>query len=269
MAQELHDRHALITGAGAGIGAAIALQLAQAGCRLTLCGRTQGTLQAQAEALREQVPDVAVLIARMDVTDEQSVQAAVQQAQTRFGPVNILINNAGQASSQPFAKTDAGLWQQMLNVNLTGTYHCIQAVLPGMLEAASVKGTGTPGRIINIASTAGLKGYAYVSAYVAAKHGVVGLTKALALELARKGVTVNAICPGYTETDIVREAVQNIVIKTGKSEAEARQALAAGNPQQRLVQPQEVAQSVLWLCAAGSDAINGQAIAIDGGELAG
>ena len=174
------------------------------------------------------------------------------------------MNAATIASSQPFAKTDATLWQQMLNVNLTGTYHCIQSVLPGMLEAAQA---GTSGRIVNIASTAGLKGYAYVSAYVAAKHGVVGLTKALALELARKGVTVNAICPGYTETDIVRDAVQNIVSKTGKSEAEARQALAAGNPQQRLVQPQEVAQGVLWLCAAGSDAINGQAIAIDGGEL--
>ena len=178
MAKELHDRHALITGAGAGIGAATALQLAQAGCRLTLCGRSQGTLQAQAEALRVQVPDVAVLIAPMDVADEQAVQAAVQQAQARFGPVNILVNNAGQASSQPFAKTDAALWQQMLNVNLTGTYHCIQAVLPGMLDAAKA---GTPGRIVNIASTAGLKGYAYVSAYVAAKHGVVGLTKALAL----------------------------------------------------------------------------------------
>jgi NAD(P)-dependent dehydrogenase (short-subunit alcohol dehydrogenase family) len=266
MAQELQGRHALITGAGAGIGAAIALQLAQAGCRLTLCGRSQDKLQVQAEELRAQVPDVAVLIAPMNVADEHAVQAAVQQAQARFGPVNILVNNAGQASSQPFAKTDAALWQQMLNVNLTGTYHCIQAVLPGMLDAT--KG-GTPGRIVNIASTAGLKGYAYVSAYVAAKHGVVGLTKALALELARKGVTVNAICPGYTETDIVREAVQNIVGKTGKSEAEARQALAASNPQQRLVQPQEVAQSVLWLCAPGSDAINGQAIAIDGGELAG
>jgi len=262
----LSNRHALITGAGTGIGAAIALRLAQAGCRLTLCGRSHATLQAHAEVLRAQVPDVAVLIAPMDVADEHAVQAAVQQAQARFGPVNILVNNAGQASSQPFAKTDAVLWQQMIEVNLTGTYHCIQAVLPGMLDAA--KG-GTPGRIVNIASTAGLKGYAYVSAYVAAKHGVVGLTKALALELARKGVTVNAICPGYTETDIVCEAVQNIVGKTGKSEAEARQALAASNPQQRLVQPQEVAQSVLWLCAAGSDAINGQAIAIDGGELAG
>ena len=268
MAHELQGRHALITGAGAGIGAAIALALAQAGCRLTLCGRSHDKLQAQAEALRAQVPEVAVLIAPMDVGDEHSVQAAVAQAQARFGPVHILVNNAGQALSQPFAKTDATLWQQMLNVNLTGTYHCIQAVLPGMLEAASAQG-GTPGRIVNIASTAGLKGYAYVSAYVATKHGVVGLTKALALELARKGVTVNAICPGYTETDIVREAVSNIVAKTGKSEAEARQALAASNPQQRLVQPQEVAQSVLWLCAPGSDAINGQALAIDGGELAG
>ena len=265
----MQDRHALITGAGTGIGAAIALQLAQAGCRLTLCGRSQDKLQTHAEALRAQVPGVAVLIAPMDVCDEQAVHAAVQQAQARWGPVHILVNNAGQASSQPCAKTDATLWHQMLNVNLTGTYHCIQAVLPGMLEAASAPGGGTPGRIVNIASTAGLKGYAYVSAYVAAKHGVIGLTKALALELARKGVTVNAICPGYTETDIVREAVHNIVAKTGKSETEARQALAASNPQQRLVQPHEVAQSVLWLCAAGSDAINGQALAIDGGELAG
>ena len=266
MAHELQGRHAIITGAGAGIGAAIALALGKAGCRLTLCGRSHDTLQAQAQALRLQVSDVAVLIAAMDVADEHAVQAAVQQAQARFGPVNILVNNAGQASSQPFAKTDAATWQHILNVNLTGTYHCIQAALPGMLEAAQ---SGTPGRIVNIASTAGLKGYAYVSAYVAAKHGVVGLTKALALELARKGVTVNAICPGYTETDIVREAVQNIVAKTGKSEAQARQALTASNPQQRLVQPHEVAQSVLWLCAVGSDAINGQAIAIDGGELAG
>ena len=261
------SRHALITGAGSGIGAAIALVLAQAGCRLTLCGRSQEKLQAQAENLRTHVSDVAVLIAPMDVADATSVEVAVQQAQARFGPVHILVNNAGQASSQPFAKTDAALWQHMLNVNLTGTYHCIQAVLPGMLEAASAEGGGTPGRIVNIASTAGLKGYAYVSAYVAAKHGVVGLTKALALELARKGVTVNAICPGYTETEIVRDAVHNIMQKTGKTEAEARKALATSNPQQRLVQPHEVAHSVLWLCADGSAAVNGQAIAIDGGEL--
>lgn len=261
----LNDRHALITGAGSGIGAAIALALAQAGCRLSLAGRSLDKLQAQAERLREQVPDLAVVLAPMDVADPHAVQAAVQQAQARLGPVHILVNNAGQALSQPFGKTDAALWQQMLDVNLSGTFHVTQAVLPGMLEAAE---SGTPGRIVNIASTAGLMGYAYVSAYVAAKHGMVGLTKALALELARKNITVNALCPGYTETEIVHEAVRNIVAKTGQSEAQARTVLAQSNPQQRLVQPGEVAQSVLWLCAEGSGAINGQAIAIDGGEQA-
>jgi NAD(P)-dependent dehydrogenase (short-subunit alcohol dehydrogenase family) len=264
-ALDFNGRHALVTGAGSGIGAAIALALAQAGCRLTLAGRSLDKLQTQAEQLRAQVPDLAVVLTPMDVADQHAVQAAVLQAQTRLGPVNILVNNAGQAQSQPFGKTDAVLWQQMLDVNLSGTFHVTQAVLPAMLEACE---TGTPGRIINIASTAGLMGYAYVSAYVAAKHGVVGLTKALALELARKNITVNALCPGYTETEIVQSAVRNIVAKTGQSEAQARSALAASNPQQRLVQATEVAQSVLWLCAAGSNAINGQAIAIDGGEHA-
>ena len=265
----MQDRHALVTGAGSGIGAAVALALAQQGCRLTLAGRSHDKLQKQAEALRTQVPDLAVVLAPMDITDPLAVQAAVQQAQSQLGPVNILVNNAGQARSQPFVRTDAALWQQMLDVNLSGTFHVTQAVLPGMLDAASENGGGTPGRIINIASTAGLMGYAYVSAYVAAKHGVVGLTKALALELARKNITVNALCPGYTDTDIVQEAVRNIVAKTGQSEDQARQALAARNPQQRLVQPLEVAHSVVWLCAPGSEAINGQAIAIDGGEQAG
>ena len=262
----LTDRHALITGAGSGIGAAVALALAQQGCRLSLAGRSHDKLQQQAERLRAQVPHLAVVLAPMDVSDPHSVQAAVQQAQAQLGPIHILVNNAGQASSQPFARTDAALWQQMLNVNLSGTFHVTQAVLPAMLDAAA---SGTPGRIVNVASTAGLMGYAYVSAYVAAKHGVVGLTRALALELARKNITVNALCPGYTETDIVQDAVRNIVAKTGQSETQARQALATRNPQQRLVQPEEVAQSVVWLCAAGSSAINGQAIAIDGGEQAG
>ena len=262
----LQGRHALVTGAGSGIGAAIARTLLQAGCRVTLSGRNADTLHAQAEQLRLQQPDAALLICPMDVSDEASVQAGVQQAQAQFGPVHILVNNAGQASSQPFARTSAKLWQHMLAVNLTGTFHGIQAVLPGMLEAAQA---GVPGRIVNIASTAGLQGYAYVSAYVAAKHGVVGLTRSLALELARKGVTVNAVCPGYTETDIVQEAVANIVAKTGQTPEQARAALSASNPQQRMVQPEEVAQTVLWLCGPGSDAINGQAIAVDGGELAG
>ena len=265
----LTDRHALITGAGSGIGAAVALALARQGCRLTLAGRSRDKLQQQAEALRTQVPNLAVVLAPMDITDPHSVQAAVQQAQAQLGPVNILVNNAGQAQSQPFVRTDAALWQQMLDVNLSGTFHVTQAVLPGMLDAASENGGGTPGRIVNIASTAGLMGYAYVSAYVAAKHGVVGLTKALALEMARKNVTVNALCPGYTETEIVQDAVRNIVAKTGQSEDQARAALAARNPQQFLVQPRQVAHSVLWLCTPGSDALNGQSIAIDGGENAG
>ena len=261
----LHNRHALITGAVSGIGAAIALALAQAGCRLTLAGRSQDRLQQQAQVLRDQVEGLAVVIAPMDVTDPHAVHAAVQQAEASLGPVNILVNNAGQAHSAPFSKTDAALWQSLLEVNLSGTFHVTQAVLPAMLAAAQ---SGTPGRIVNIASTAGLKGYAYVAAYVASKHGVVGLTKALAIELARKGITVNAVCPGYTETDIVQDAVRNIVAKTGQTETQARQTLAAGNPQKRLVQPHEVAQAVMCLCVPGSDALNGQALAVDGGELA-
>jgi NAD(P)-dependent dehydrogenase (short-subunit alcohol dehydrogenase family) len=190
----------------------------------------------------------------------------MQAAEAALGPIHILVNNAGQAISQPFEKTDLALWQSMLNINLTGTYTCTHAALPSMLKAAA---SGTPGRIIHIASTAGLKGYAYVSAYTAAKHGVIGLTKALAIELARKNITVNALCPGYTETDIVQAAIDTIVTKTGKTAQQARDTLAAGNPQQRLVQPEEIAQAVMWLCSEGSGAINGQAIAIDGGELAG
>jgi NAD(P)-dependent dehydrogenase (short-subunit alcohol dehydrogenase family) len=177
--------------------------------------------------------------------------------------VTVLVNNAGQALSQPFAKTDLQLWQHMLNVNLTGTYLCIQAALPDLL-AESAKGHAA--RIVNIASTAGLKGFAYVSAYAAAKHGVIGLTRSLALELARKGVTVNAVCPGFTETDIVRESLANIVAKTGQTEAQARDALVAHNPQKKMIQPDEVAQAVMWLCSEAAASVNGQSIAVDGGE---
>lgn len=257
----LNNRHVVITGAGRGIGAAIAHTLAQAGAQLTLLGRNVETLQAVAQAA-----GTLTHVQAVDVSIESEVQHAIAQAVQHFGPVHVLVNNAGQASSQPFDKTDLALWQHMLNVNLTGTYLCTQAVLSSMKEAAA---QGTPGRIINIASTAGLKGYAYVSAYTAAKHGVVGLTRALALELASKNITVNALCPGYTETDIVKDALTFIVQKTGKTESEARARITARNPQQRMVQPEEVAQSVLWLCSAGSSAVNGQAIAIDGGELAG
>ncbi|MBC7941561.1 MAG: SDR family oxidoreductase, partial [Chitinophagaceae bacterium] len=195
-----------------------------------------------------------------DVADQTAVAQALAQARAALGPLQILINNAGQAESAPFAKTSLDLWQRMLAVNLTGTFVCSQAVLPDLLA-------GGWGRIVNIASTAGQKGYAYVSAYVAAKHGVVGLTRSLALELATKGVTVNAVCPGYTDTDIVRDSVANVVAKTERSEAEALATFAAGNPQRRLVQPAEVADAVRWLCGSAAAAITGQSISVSGGEV--
>jgi len=259
----LLQRHAVVTGASRGIGAAIARGLAHAGAHLTLIGRSRDSLENIAAELRALT---RVQTEAVDITDNAAVHTAMQAAEQALGPIHILVNNAGQASSQPFDKTDLAMWQSMITTNLTGTYSCTHAALPSMLKAAS---SGTPGRIIHVASTAGLKGYAYVSAYTAAKHGVIGLTRSLALELARKNITVNAICPGYTETDIVQSAIENIVAKTGKTPTQAREALADRNPQKQLVQPEEIAQAVLWLCGPGSAAINGQAIAIDGGELAG
>jgi NAD(P)-dependent dehydrogenase (short-subunit alcohol dehydrogenase family) len=195
-----------------------------------------------------------------DVTDPESVRKAFESARERFGEIAILVNNAGQAASAPFLKTDPALWRRMMAVNLDGTFHCTQAVLAGMLAAGW-------GRIVNIASTAGLTGYGYVTAYCAAKHGVVGLTRALAVEVATKGITVNAVCPGFTDTDIVKEAVANIVAKTGRTAEQAQAELASRNPQKRLVRPEEVANAVAWLCLPGSEAITGQAIAVAGGEL--
>jgi NAD(P)-dependent dehydrogenase (short-subunit alcohol dehydrogenase family) len=195
-----------------------------------------------------------------DVSDPESVKKAFDSARTRFGEIAILVNNAGQAASAPFLKTDSDLWRRMMAINLDGTFHCTQAALPGMLA-------GGWGRIVNIASTAGLIGYGYVTAYCAAKHGVVGLTRALALEVATKGVTVNAVCPGYTDTDIVKETVANIAAKTGRTAEQAQAELTSRNPQKRLVRPEEVANAVAWLCLPGSEAITGQAIAVAGGEV--
>jgi NAD(P)-dependent dehydrogenase (short-subunit alcohol dehydrogenase family) len=255
----LAGKHALVTGGARGIGAACARALLLRGARVTLAGRDAQALAAAVDAMRALAGDhVAMTV--IDVTDEASVAAGFAEAVRRFGRIDILVNNAGQAEPAPFGKTDAALWRRMLDVNLTGTFHCTQAALPGMLDARW-------GRIVNVASTAGLTGYRYVSAYVAAKHGVIGLTRALALEVATKGVTVNAVCPGYTDTDLVRAAVANIVAKTGRGEDEARAELAAANPQQRLVQSEEVASSVAWLCLPESAAMNGQSIAVAGGEV--
>jgi NAD(P)-dependent dehydrogenase (short-subunit alcohol dehydrogenase family) len=257
IAMTLEGKHALVTGGARGIGAACARALLLRGARVTLAGRDAKALAHAMEEMSS-LGDVDMQI--IDVTDEDSVRAGFTAAVARFGRIDILVNNAGQAVPAPFGKTDAALWRRMLDVNLTGTFHCTQAALPGMLDAKW-------GRIVNVASTAGLVGYRYVSAYVAAKHGVIGLTRALALEVATKGVTVNAVCPGYTETDIVREAVANIVAKTGRSEDEARAELAAGNPQKRLVQSDEVANAVAWLCLPESAAMNGQSVAVAGGEV--
>ena len=252
----LSGQHAVVTGGGRGIGAAIAAALAGEGATVSVLGRDGARLAAQVESLgAARAQAVAV-----DVTDEASMKAAFAAVRGRFGRVDILVNNAGQADSAPLARTDLALWERMLAVNLTGTFLCTREALPEMTARGA-------GRIVNVASTAGLVGYAYVSAYCAAKHGVVGLTRAAALECAKSGVTVNAVCPGYTETDMVGDAVANIVAKTGKSEEAARAALVARNPQGRMVQPAEVAAAVLWLCLPGSSSVTGQAIAVAGGEV--
>ncbi len=253
----LADKHAVVTGGGRGIGAAIAAALAAEGATVSVLGRDAARLAAQAEVLGGAGRAQAV---PADVTDEASVKSAFAAVRARCGRIDILVNNAGQAETAPLAKTALALWQRMLAVNLTGTFLCTREALPEMLARGA-------GRIVNVASTAGLVGYAYVSAYCAAKHGVLGLTRAAALECAKSGVTVNAVCPGYTETDIVSTAVANIVAKTGKTESEARAALVARNPQGRMVQPAEVASAVLWLCLPASAAITGQAIAVAGGEV--
>lgn len=255
MSGALNGRHAVVTGAGSGIGQATAEHLAEAGCRVTLIGRHEGRLAETADRIGD-----AAFNAPADVTDADALTAAIEAGRDRFGPVDILINNAGAASSAPFLKTDADDLRAMLALNLEAPAEAARLVLPGML-------TRRWGRIVNVASTAGLKGYPYVSAYVAAKHGLVGLTRALALEVATKGVTVNAVCPGFTDTDLVARSVEAIVGKTGRSEDEAREALAASNPQGRLITPEEVAAMIVWLCEDAASGVNGAALPVAGGEL--
>ena len=248
---DLAGRHAVITGGGSGIGAAIAKAMSEAGCRVTLMGRN-------ADKLKDKAAELGTDFQAADVTDRDAVAKAFAAAAKQNGTVSILVNNAGAAEAAPFGKMDDALWDSLIAVNLTGAYNCTKAAIEAMAEAGS-------GRVVNIASTAALKGYAYVSAYCAAKHGVVGLTRALALEYAKKDVTVNAVCPGYTNTDIVEQSIDKIVAATGRSRDEALAEMVKGNPQERLIEPEEVAATVLWICR--QEVITGQSIAVAGGEV--
>ena len=250
----LKGRHAVVTGGGRGIGRAIAAALVRSGATVTVIGRGREALdQAVAEG------DAHGALAA-DVTDHDSVNAAVQEAVARFGAVDLLIANAGAAASAPFMKSGPEVFRQMLDVNLMGVANAAQAVLGPMSERGF-------GRIVAVASTAGLKGYPYVSAYCAAKHAVIGLVRALALETAKTGVTVNAVCPGFTDTDLVAGSLERIMAKTGRSREEALNEFVKHNPQGRLIDPAEVAEAVLWLCGEGARSVTGQAIVVAGGEL--
>lgn len=250
---DLTGHHAVITGGGTGIGAAIASTLHAAGARVTLMGRRLEPLQQIAAAL----PGSTAIC--VDVTDQASVEAAMAQARAT-APVSILVNNAGGAETAPLAKTSMALWQQMIAVNLTGAFLCTRAVLKEVSAAEN-------GRIIMIASTSGLKGYAYTGAYAAAKHGVIGLTRTLALELASTGATANAICPGFADTELVQRSIAAVTEKTGKPADEVLAQFVRDNPQKRLIRPEEVAATALWLCDPLSGSVNGQSIAIAGGEV--
>jgi NAD(P)-dependent dehydrogenase (short-subunit alcohol dehydrogenase family) len=240
-----------VTGGSRGIGRAVAAALTESGASVVVLGRDGAALERVVAAgnARE--------FALADVTDRVGLGRAIAGLGS---PIDLLVANAGAAVSKPFGRTDERDFNAMLGVNLMGVVNAIQAVLPGMTERGF-------GRIVAVASTAGLKGYSYVTAYCAAKHAVVGLVRALAFEVARTGVTVNAVCPGFTDTDLVANSIERIVEKTGRSREEARSELTKGNPQGRLVQPDEVANAVTWLCSAGAASVTGQAIAVAGGEV--
>jgi NAD(P)-dependent dehydrogenase (short-subunit alcohol dehydrogenase family) len=255
----LQGRHAVVTGGGRGIGAAIATELARLGATLTLMGRDEARLAEQAERLQSEFGGPAAP-ARCDVSDEAGVERAFGDARERFGDPLVLINNAGVAEAAPLRQTTLEMWNRLLAVNLTGTFLCSRAVLDGMLGAGW-------GRIVNIASVAGLHGRGRISAYTAAKHGVVGFTRAIAHEVASKGITVNAICPAYTDTEMAERAVHNVSSGLGRSREEARAMLERTIPLGRLIDPAEVASLAAWLCSPAAAAVTGTAIPVAGGEV--
>jgi NAD(P)-dependent dehydrogenase (short-subunit alcohol dehydrogenase family) len=247
--------HAFVTGASKGIGAAVVESLLARGMRVTAVSRTLADLRSRWDGRDGVRIDVC------DVTDEAAIDRAFTAAEAEFGPVGVLVNNAGAAESAPFARTDAAMLERMFRLNVAGVFACTRRALPAMREAGR-------GRIVNMASTAGLGGYAYTSAYCASKHAVIGMTRALAKELAATDITVNAVCPSFTDTDMVAGAIDRIVDKSGRSRDDALAGIVRNNPRGRLMTPQEVAEAAAWLCSDSAGGITGQAIAVDGGETA-
>lgn len=257
MSALLAGRHALVTGGGRGIGAAIAKALAAEGALVTLVGRDREVLEQCAATMPASAQANLVV---GDVREESSIAAAFAAARARHGEVGILVNNAGIGVSRPFARLDPQTWSDVIATNLTGTFLCTREAVPAMVASGH-------GRIVNIASTAGLVGGKYIAAYCAAKHGVVGFTRSLATELASKGITVNAVCPGFTESAMLDRALASIASATSRSEDDAAATLLVRNPLGRFVKPEEVASAVVWLCRPDSGAVTGQAIVVDGGEV--
>ncbi len=245
----MSERKALVTGGSRGIGRAIARALAGQGYEVTIMGRSE---KALAQALADGAARKTLAV---DVTDEVGLHQAVMES----GPYHVLINNAGAAESAPLGATDLALIRRMMAVNVESAFTASRAAVPGMMKLGF-------GRIVNVASIAGLKGYAYVSAYCAAKHAVIGMTKALAAELVKTSITVNVLCPGYTDTDLIANAADAIAKKTGREASEAIDHFARTNPSGRLITPEEVANAALWLCTGGASAVTGQAITIAGGD---
>lgn len=255
----LDGAHAIVTGGSRGIGAAVASELVTRGARVTIMGRDRESLERRAAEMRGE-EGVTVAVEQCDVSDGASVTAAFSGAIASLGPAYILVNSAGIATSRKFAEMSRQIWDETIAVNLTGSYLCIAEVLPGMIEAKA-------GRIVNIASTAGLRGYKTMAAYSASKHGVIGLTRSLALETAKQGITVNAVCPSYVDTDMTTMGVENIVRNLGKTPEEALEMLVRTIPRGRLIAPSEVASAVSWLCSPTASGVTGIALPVAGGEL--
>ena len=254
----LRGRAAVITGGGRGVGAAVAQRLAAAGARVLVAARTAEEVERVAERLRGEGREAHA--ATCDVGDEASVSRLADTARDRLGHVDILVNNAGVATAAPLHKTSLETWTRMLTVNATGAFLCLKAFLPGMVERRW-------GRVVNMASVAGLSADRYIAAYAASKHALVGLTRAAAAEVASRGVTVNAVCPSYLHTDMTRETISRIVQATGRSEDETLDVILQRSPQKRLIEPEEVAEMVMFLCSDGARGVTGESLVIDGGEL--